>query len=164
MKFPDSTVSMRCPSALGDLILAAHGNQLAGIWFEGQAHQPDVNRWAQVSDHPLLQRAQAQLGEYFARQRQSFDLALDLSVGTAFQQAVWRALLQIPMGATSTYGVISADIGHPRAMRAVGLAIGRNPFSIVVPCHRVVGKSGALTGYAGGLARKRALLQLEGAL
>ncbi len=164
MKFSDSTVYTRCPSALGGLIVAAQGDKLAGIWFEGQAHQPDVSHWTEAADHPLMQRAKAQLGEYFARQRQSFDLALDLGVGTAFQQAVWRALLQIPLGATSSYGVISADIGQPRAVRAVGLAIGRNPFSIVVPCHRVVGKRGALTGYAGGLARKRALLQLEGAL
>jgi methylated-DNA-[protein]-cysteine S-methyltransferase len=105
-----------------------------------------------------------QLSEYFAGRRHSFELPLDLQCGTAFQQDVWRALLAIPAGGTTSYGAISRSIGKPQAMRAVGAAIGRNPVSIVVPCHRVVGSDGSLTGYAGGMERKTALLQLEGAV
>lgn len=164
MKFPKSSVQTGCDSPLGRLILAASGKALAGVWFDGQSHQPDSTQWSCVPSHALLQQAQTQLREYFAGQRQSFDLPLDLSCGTDFQQRVWRALLKIPFGATCSYAALSADIGQPKAMRAVGAAIGRNPFSIIVPCHRVLGKSGALTGYAGGLARKTALLQLEGAV
>ena len=98
-----------------------------------------------------------------AATRQAFDLPLDLSGGTPFQQAVWRALLAIPSGATTSYGALARALGSPTAVRAVGAAVGRNPISIVVPCHRVLGAGGALTGYAGGLARKQALLRLEGA-
>jgi methylated-DNA-[protein]-cysteine S-methyltransferase len=94
----------------------------------------------------------------------SFDLPLDFAQGTAFQQDVWRALLKIPRGATRSYGALSADVGNPAAVRAVAGAVGRNPLSIIVPCHRVLGADGSLTGYAGGLERKAALLQLEGAL
>ena len=109
----------------------------------------------------MLQAAQAQLAAYFAGTRRSFDLPLDLERGTAFQQSVWRALLQIPYGATLSYGALGAVIGKPSAVRAVGAAVGRNPVSIIVPCHRVLGAHGALTGYAGGLERKTALLQGE---
>jgi methylated-DNA-[protein]-cysteine S-methyltransferase len=112
----------------------------------------------------VLQQAAEQLAQYFAGQRSTFDLPLDLSNGTAFQQAVWQALLDIAPGQTCSYKTLSAAVGRPAAMRAVGGAVGRNPLSIIVPCHRVVGAHGALTGYAGGLARKTALLQLEGAL
>jgi methylated-DNA-[protein]-cysteine S-methyltransferase len=162
MKFLSSTVRSDCATPLGRLILAAQDTKLTGIWFEGQQHQPDISAWSLSPQHPLLQQAQSQLSEYFAGQRQEFDLPLDWSCGTAFQQKVWRALLKIPFGASLSYGAISADIGQPSAVRAVGLAIGRNPFSIVVPCHRVLGKGGALTGYAGGIERKAALLRLEG--
>ena len=164
MKFSKFSVQTSCDSPLGRIILAANGELLTGVWFDGQNHQPDSTQWAHASNHPLLQQAQTRLDEYFAGLRQSFDLPLDLSCGTAIQQAVWRALLEIPFGGTSSYGAVAAAMGRAKAVRAVGLAVGRNPFSIVVPCHRVLGKSGALTGYAGGLARKRALLQLEGAL
>ena len=101
--------------------------------------------------------------DYFAGHRTSFELPLDFGAGTDFQQAVWRALLKIPHGTTRSYGALSADIGKPTAVRAVGSAVGRNPLSIIVPCHRVMGADGSLTGYAGGLERKTALLQLEGA-
>jgi methylated-DNA-[protein]-cysteine S-methyltransferase len=111
-----------------------------------------------------LQKTVQQLQAYFAGQRKDFDLPLDLRRGTPFQQAAWQALRALPYGATTSYGALSAAIGRPRAMRAVGAAIGRNPVSIIVPCHRVIGANGALTGYAGGLPRKQALLQLEGVL
>jgi methylated-DNA-[protein]-cysteine S-methyltransferase len=111
----------------------------------------------------VLQEAIRQLGRYFAGQRTTFDLPLDLQAGTPFQQQVWRALLGIASGATTSYGSLSAAIGKPSAVRALGTAVGRNPVSIVVPCHRVLGADGSLTGYAGGLERKTALLSLEGA-
>jgi methylated-DNA-[protein]-cysteine S-methyltransferase len=164
MKFPKSSVQTSCDSPLGRIILAASGKALTGVWFDGQSHQPDSTQWSCALDHPQLQQAQTELREYFAGRRQSFDVPLDLSCGSDFQQRVWRALLKIPFGATRSYAAVSADIGQPAAVRAVGAAIGRNPFSIIVPCHRVLGKSGALTGYAGGLERKTALLQLEGVL
>ena len=112
----------------------------------------------------MLRKADAQLDEYFAGTRTRFDLPLDLQGGTAFQQSVWQALLAIPRGGTTSYGALSQRIGQAAAVRAVGAAVGRNPLSIVVPCHRVLGADGSLTGYAGGLERKSALLQLEGAL
>ena len=102
--------------------------------------------------------------EYFAGQRSHFDLPLDLSCGTAFQQAVWQALLGIAQGEVISYSEVSRRIGKPQAVRAVGGAVGRNPISIIVPCHRVMGCNGTLTGYGGGLERKTALLRLEGAL
>lgn len=163
MKFASSTVQTSCDSPLGRLILAAAHDRLVGVWFDGQSHQPDTARWPTDQDHPLLQQAQTQLRAYFAGRRQSFALALDLSAGTDFQQSVWRALLQIPFGATMSYGALSAGIGKPAAVRAVAGAVARNPLSIIVPCHRVLGAGAALTGYAGGLPRKTALLQLEGA-
>jgi len=112
------------------------------------------------ASEPLLAEAARQLGEYFEGTRQVFDLPL-APRGTEFQRAVWDRLLTIPFGATSTYGVIARDLGRPSASRAVGASIGRNPIGVVIPCHRVVGSTGALTGYAGGLDRKRQLLDLE---
>jgi methylated-DNA-[protein]-cysteine S-methyltransferase len=164
MKFATSTVQTRHDSELGQIILAASEKQLVGIWFAGQRHQPDTSHWARDDHHPLLQRIKTELDEYFIGQRRSFDLPLDMACGTAFQQTVWRALLAIPHGSSTSYGALSRAIGRPSAVRALGAAVGRNPFSIVVPCHRVIGASGALTGYAGGLDRKTALLQLEGVL
>lgn len=164
MKFSASTVQTSFDSPLGRIILAATGNKLVGVWFDGQRHQPDTSTWPVASEHPVLQQARSQLSDYFAGRRTSFELPLDFAQGTGFQQDVWRALLKIPRGTTCSYGALSADIGKPAAVRAVGGAVGRNPLSIIVPCHRVVGAAGALTGYAGGLERKTALLQLEGAL
>ena len=111
----------------------------------------------------LLVRAAAQLRRYFDGNEVSFDIPLDL-LGTEFQRAVWAALLRIPAGATRSYGDIAREIAAPQAVRAVGAAVGRNPLSVIVPCHRVVGSDGSLTGYAGGLERKQALLALEGSL
>ncbi len=115
-----------------------------------------------ASDQPLLRQAVRQLAEYFAGARHAFNLTLDLR-GTPFQRAVWEALLCIPYGATRTYRQTAALIGRPAAVRAVGAANGANPISVVVPCHRLVGAAGDLRGYGGGIARKRALLELEGA-
>jgi methylated-DNA-[protein]-cysteine S-methyltransferase len=143
------------------MTLAAKGDALTGVWFNGQKHQPDFTQWAQDDDHPVLKAAVRQLTEYFEGKRENFNVALNLQNGTAFQQAVWKALATIPPGSTQSYGDICRSIGKPLAARAVGAAIGRNPLSIVVPCHRVVGSTGALTGYAGGIERKVALLKLE---
>lgn len=149
-------------TSLGPITLAAGPQGLAGAWFEGDLHRPDTRAWPVAPDHPLLQDAARQLQAYLAGQRTTFDLPLDLSHGTVFQQAVWRALLAIPYGHSSSYGALAAGLGKPQAMRAVGAAVGRNPLIIMVPCHRVLGVHGALTGFAAGLHRKQALLQLEG--
>lgn len=162
MRFASSAVQAAYASPLGPIILAADHERLLGVWFEGQSHQPDTSRWPS-GDCAVLDQALTQLTEYFAGERQVFDLPLDLSGGTNFQQTVWRALLQIPSGASMSYGALSARIGQPTAVRAVAGAVARNPLSIIVPCHRVLGAGASLTGYAGGLPRKTALLQLEGA-
>lgn len=155
--------TLRWEGPLGPMVVAATDAGLAGIWFEGQKHMPDISGWSLSDRHPLLDRAIAQLHEYFAGSRTSFDLPLDLDAGTEFQRTVWQALRDIPPGGTVTYAQLSHAIGRGKAMRAVGAAVGRNPVSIVVPCHRVLGSDGSLTGYAGGLERKSSLLRLEGA-
>jgi len=164
MKFHPSTVQARYDSPLGPMIVAATDTGLAGLWFEGQRHMPDTSSWPHAPEHPVLLDAMAQLRDYFAGRRTRFELPLDLQGGTAFQQSVWHALLAIPAGGTTSYGDISQQVGRPAAVRAVGAAVGRNPVSIVVPCHRVLGRDGSLTGYAGGLERKSALLELEGSI
>lgn len=168
MKFDPAIVQVRYPSPLGLMTLAATPVGLAGVWFDGQQHMPPAlahpGSWPVDAAHPVLVNTARQLDEYFAGQRLAFDLTLDLRGGTAFQRAVWQALLALPYGQTSSYGSISRNIGHAAAVRAVGAAVGRNPLSLVVPCHRVLGSGGLLTGYAGGLERKTALLRLEGAL
>jgi methylated-DNA-[protein]-cysteine S-methyltransferase len=165
MKFKASTVQCVTGSPLGPIMVAASDDGLQGAWFvQGQRHMPDSRLWPVSQQHPILQKAREDFERYFAGEAVAFDLPLDLDSGTAFQQRVWRALLQIPRGATTSYGALSARIGRPAAVRAVGGAVGRNPLSIIVPCHRVLGSDGSLTGYAGGLERKIALLQLEGAL
>ncbi len=164
MKYDTSIVQSRYESPLGPMIVAATAHGLAGVWFAGQRHLPDHEGWPHAPQHPVLVEATAQLADYFAGRRTRFDMPLDLQGGTPFQQSVWRALLTIPRGRTVSYGHLSRDVGKPAAVRAVGAAVGRNPLSVVVPCHRVLGSDGSLTGYAGGLDRKTALLQLEGAL
>ncbi len=165
MKFKNTTLySTYFESPLGRITLAATDAGLAGVWFDQQRHWPDTRGWQPDAAHPVLREAAAQLADYFAGMRQHFDLPLDLSHGTGFQQAVWQALLAIPAGRTTSYGALSAGIGKPAAVRAVGAAVGRNPISVIVPCHRVLGTNGSLTGYAGGLERKSALLELEGVL
>ena len=169
MKFDNTLVQTRFPSPLGTIAIAATDQGLAGLWFtENQRYLPleltGPAAWPEDDGHPVLRQASEQLGEYFSGRRSRFDLPLDLRCGTAFQQSVWQALLAIPQGEVTSYGEVSRRIGNPAAVRAVGGAIGRNPISIIVPCHRVTASCGALTGYAGGLDRKTALLRLESAL
>lgn len=165
MLFDPLTFTARHASPLGPILLAATDRGLAGLWFEGQRHWPEAAaQWPAQPTHPVLAGACEQLDAYFAGDLQAFELPLDLPHGTPFQVRVWAALREIPRGQTVSYAGLSQRIGAPAAVRAVGAAIGRNPVSIVVPCHRVLGSAGALTGYAGGLARKTALLRLEGAL
>lgn len=151
----------RIQTPLGGLTLAATDQGLFGAWFDEQSYRPDMDGWVSAADDPVLQRAAHQVGEYFAGARKAFDLPLDLSRGTPFQQQVWRSLVQVPYGSTTSYAVLAAQLGRPRAVRAVGAAIGRNPMCVILPCHRVLGADGSLTGYAGGLDRKRRLLALE---
>jgi methylated-DNA-[protein]-cysteine S-methyltransferase len=151
-------------SPVGGLRLVASDKGLAGVWFE-RTRPGRVRPRGDVEDtrHPVLVEAERQLREYFSGRRQSFDLKLDF-VGTPFQRAVWKALLTIPFGQTRSYGEIARQVGRPSASRAVGAANGRNPVAIVAPCHRVIGSTGALTGFGGGLDVKERLLRLEGAL
>jgi methylated-DNA-[protein]-cysteine S-methyltransferase len=148
------------PSPAGTLLLAATERGIGGVYFPEHRHFAGRLGWTLDRGQPLLQRLQSQLDEYFAGERLVFHLPLDLA-GTAFQKRVWTQLLAVPFGTTASYGAQARAIGQPNAVRAVGSAIGRNPVSIVVPCHRVVAGDGALTGYAGGLERKRYLLALE---
>jgi len=145
---------------LGRVRLARTATGLAGLWFEGQKHHPGELAAPHRPDDPLLREAARQLQRYFDGALARFELPLDLQ-GTPFQRSVWTALLGVPRGRTCSYGELARAIGAPAAVRAVGAAVGRNPASLVVPCHRVLGRGGTLTGYAGGLARKRALLALE---
>ena len=161
---PHLTAQCRLPSPLGPMLATATDQGLAGLFFDAQAHHPGATGVPDNPDHPVLQAAARALAAYFGGEPEPLRLvALDLH-GTPFQQAVWRALQTLARGATSTYGQIAAQAGSPAAVRAAGAAIGRNPVGILVPCHRVLGSDGSLTGYAGGLHRKQALLQLEGVL
>jgi methylated-DNA-[protein]-cysteine S-methyltransferase len=149
----------RIPSPVDDLILTGDGTSLTGCYFTGHRHQHDPSEGL-VRDDAAFADAIVQLGEYFAGDRTTFDLPLAPS-GTDFQLRVWRQLRTIPYGATCSYAEIARGIGAGNGFRAVGLANGRNPISIIVPCHRVIGANGSLTGYGGGLERKRFLLDLE---
>lgn len=154
-------VYKRMASPVGTLMLAATDDGLAAIlWENDRPSRVPLHVIAESNHHPVLVEAERQLTEYFAGRRTDFELKMDIS-GTAFQQSVWNALLTIPFGETRSYADIAKQIGKPRAVRAVGSASGRNPLSIVAPCHRVVGSSGALTGFAGGLEVKAQLLAFE---
>jgi len=146
-------------TTLGPVTIVGGAAGIQGLFYAEHRPAPDAARFGDRDD-AALDGAAAQLREYLAGERTSFDLALD-PVGTPFQLRVWEALREIPYGETRSYGWLAARIGQPTAVRAVGLANSRNPISIIVPCHRVVGASGRLTGYAGGLECKRALLDLE---
>jgi len=149
-------------SPVGRLQLVASDAGLAAIlWQNDRPNRVVLDLETEDSSHPVLRETERQLGEYFAGRRNRFDLPLD-PVGTAFQRKVWRALLTIPFGETRSYQQIATQVGHPKAVRAVGAANGRNPLSIVAPCHRVIGSNGKLTGFAGGLDTKAYLLALEG--
>lgn len=151
------------PSPLGPVLWLRTATGIAGMWFDAQKWFPESFDAPDRPDDPLIVEAARQLDDYFEGRRRAFDLPLDLH-GTPFQRAVWHALLAIPPGETCTYGDIARTVGSPSAARAVGAAVGRNPVGIIVPCHRVIGRDGTLTGYAGGLDRKEVLLRLEGVL
>ncbi len=154
------TAQATVETPLGPLLIVRTAKGLAGTWFDGQKHHPGELGAPDAPHDPLLARTADELKRYFAGESNSFDVPLDL-LGTPFQRAVWQALLAIPAGHTSTYGTIARDLGAAAAVRAVGGAVGRNPVSVIVPCHRVVGADGSLTGYAGGVERKQAMLTLE---
>lgn len=155
-------IGYRCaPSPLGELLIVGGPAGVRGLYLSAQRWAPAIGTdW--VRDDRAFDDVVAQLQEYLAGERTTFSVALDLH-GTAFQLQVWEQLQAIPYGQTRSYGELAVAVGRPRAFRAVGLANGRNPVSVIVPCHRVIGSSGSLTGYGGGLDRKRALLALEGA-
>jgi methylated-DNA-[protein]-cysteine S-methyltransferase len=145
-------------SPIGALALAGRGRALTNLRMLNQTYEPDRSDW--VRDDRVFPDAVEQLEAYFAGQRTDFDVELNL-MGSEFQRRVWQALLTIPYGETRSYGEIAEQIGAAGAARAVGLANGHNPIAIIVPCHRVIGANGSLTGYGGGLHRKRSLLDME---
>jgi methylated-DNA-[protein]-cysteine S-methyltransferase len=146
---------------LGSLTIARSQDGLSGLWFEAQKYHPPALEAEVDAADPLLAEAARQLHAYFRGALRQFDLPL-APLGTPFQQAVWNGLLKIPLGETVSYGQLADRLDARKAIRAVGAAVGRNPVSVIVPCHRVLGSDGSLTGYAGGLPRKSALLRLEG--
>ena len=157
---------MRCYDTFegpqGSMLLVANDRGLAGVYFDRQKHHPKRQAdWKKDPHHRVLRQAKRELAEYFAGKRKRFDVALSPN-GTPFQRSVWRAISTVGFGETITYGELARRAGHPGSARAAGAATGRNPIGIIVPCHRIMGANGTLTGYAGGLSKKRALLALEG--
>lgn len=151
-------------SPVGKLTLVAGGRGLVAVlWENDNPKRVRLNALTADDHHPVLLETERQLGEYFEETRKEFTVALDFC-GTDFQKSVWNALLTIPYGETRSYGEIARQLGNPKAVRAVGAANGKNPLSIIAPCHRVIGGDGTLTGFAGGLAAKSLLLKLEGQL
>ncbi|WP_373952055.1 methylated-DNA--[protein]-cysteine S-methyltransferase [Vibrio pomeroyi] len=147
-------------SPLGTVTLQANEQGLLGVWFETHTTKPE-DLGTQEDSFPIFQSVKDQLDRYFAGEAVQFDLPI-AAKGTPFQQSVWHALTTIPYGVTWSYAQLADAIGNPKAVRAVGLANGKNPVSVIVPCHRVIGKNGKLTGYAGGIERKQRLLAIEG--
>ncbi len=148
-------------SPQGQMLLVANDAGLSGVYFDGQKYRPQVESdWRRDARHAPLRQAKRELAEYFGGGRKRFETAL-APEGTPFQQAVWKAISAVGFGRTITYSELALHAGFPGSARAAGAATGRNPISIIVPCHRIVGSNGGLTGYAGGLDRKRALLALE---
>jgi methylated-DNA-[protein]-cysteine S-methyltransferase len=148
-------------SPYGQMLLVAGGEGLSGVYFDGQKYIPQVaSQWRRDARHATLRQAKRELAEYFGGERKRFDTAL-APEGTAFQRSVWKAISSVEFGKTITYGELARRAGCPGSARAAGAATGRNPIGIIVPCHRIVGSDGNLTGYAGGLDIKRALLALE---
>jgi methylated-DNA-[protein]-cysteine S-methyltransferase len=151
----------RIESPLGAMLLVATDAALTGVYFDGQRHQPPIGaQWRERPDAALLRDTARQLVEYFSGARRHFELPL-APLGTPFQRGVWNAIGEVPPGETISYRELAFRAGRPGSARAAGTATGRNPLSILIPCHRIVGSDGAPTGYAGGLERKRALLALE---
>ncbi|HYK12026.1 MAG TPA: methylated-DNA--[protein]-cysteine S-methyltransferase [Gemmatimonadales bacterium] len=151
------------PSPIGDLFVAASEKGLTCLLFDQRAHGPDRSGWEPDDGSKILAQARRQLDEYFDHRRTTFDLPLDMQ-GTPFQLQVWEQLTKIPYGSTTSYGEIAKRLGNPTGSRAVGAANGRNPVALVVPCHRVIGANGDLTGFGGGMARKEWLLKHEGSI
>ncbi len=148
-------------SLVGDLILVADASALTGLYFEGCQHVPAASKgWTLNAQHPVLEKTAKQLKEYFEGKRTSFSLPLRLA-GTDFQEKIWQQIARIPYGKKISYSELAKRAGAPQAIRAAGTATGQNPVSIIIPCHRVMGKNGRLCGFAGGLERKRLLLELE---
>ena len=146
---------------LGDLLLVANDTHLIGIYFSDRKHAPKpAAGWKLNTKHPVLQQASAEIQEYLSGKRTKFSVLLKFG-GTDFQHAIWQQIARIPFGESITYSELARRAGAPRAIRAAGAATGRNPLSIIVPCHRVSGKDGTLHGFAGGLDRKRSLLEIE---
>ena len=158
---PTFVAQARIDTPLGPLTAAATARGLAGLWFDGQKHHPGRLDAPAAQADPLFDLLEAGLNAYFKGQVLPQDLPIHPQ-GTPFQRSVWQALLEIPAGESRSYGELAARLGKPGSARAVGAAVGRNPVSILIPCHRVLGADGSLTGYAGGLERKKALLTLEG--
>ncbi len=158
----DDVAYVRVPTPLGVFVLAARDGALKGGWFEGQKYFPAIDPdtgWRE-GETAVLHAARQQLDAYFAGTVNRFELPL-APEGTAFQQQVWRALRAVPCGETTTYAALARTLGRPNAFHPVGAAVGRNPISLFIPCHRALGSDGSLTGYAGGLERKRWLLAHE---
>jgi methylated-DNA-[protein]-cysteine S-methyltransferase len=150
----------RIPTPLGELLLVAEDGALTGLYFPGHRYPPDAESIGVEGDDPVFDETARQLAGYFAGERSGFELPL-APHGDAFSQQVWAILRAIPFGETTTYGSIARSLGNPSLAQRVGQAVGHNPISIIVPCHRVLGADGSLTGFAGGLERKRFLLELE---
>ena len=156
------TIYTHIDSPLGQLLLTSREGKLSGLYFADQPHARIVPGWFRRDDADIFAQTAQQLENYAAGERESFDLSQVDLAGSAFQLSVWREIAKIPFGQTITYGELAQRVGRsPKDARAVGTATGQNPVGWIIPCHRVVGKNGALTGYAGGLARKRALLEFE---
>ncbi len=148
-------------SPVGQLKLVTNDKHLIAIlWDNEKPNRVKLDEMFEDNNHPILLNAEKQLKEYFQKKRSSFDLPMK-AIGTPFQEAIWSILSKIPYGITYTYKEVADKIGKPNAVRAVGAAIGRNPISIIIPCHRVIATNGKLTGFAGGLERKEHLLNLE---
>ena len=168
MKTDGTTFTFVTETTLGKIQAAARGNALTGLWFIGQKYFPTGNAaWQNKPDYPVFVSLKSWLDEYFAKKKPKTKITLT-PFGTDFQQAVWKLLLEIPYGKTSTYGAIASELaaggkagGRKASAQAVGGAVGHNPISLLIPCHRVLGADGSLTGYAGGIDKKRALLELE---
>ena len=167
MKTEGTQFTFVTESPLGKILAAASGDSLTGLWFVGQKYFPGgTEAWSSEPDHPVFVSLKSWLEDYFAKKKPENLIPLT-PAGTDFQQAVWKLLLEIPYGKTSTYGAIASRLaasGIKASAQAVGGAVGHNPISLLIPCHRVLGSGGSLTGYAGGIDKKQALLELEGSL
>jgi methylated-DNA-[protein]-cysteine S-methyltransferase len=149
-------------SPAGKILLLSDSHILTGLYFVGQKNEPTLDsQWRQDPSLDIFSRVQTQVSEYFAKKRQSFDIAYQFKIGTPFQHNVWNAITQVPYGTTLSYKELATQLGTPKSIRAVATAVGRNPLLLIVPCHRIIGSNGSLVGYAGGLQQKQNLLNLE---